>query len=140
MKNICWSSQNPLWKVRVFLRIKINFRLFLCRTLARTLMPVILMGNFCFWQAWHIWVDGLKIQKLTGNMPAKLKTCITLPLIFWFPSNLWFVAAWWNKINTKLYSKQSTYFESRHKLHQFLYFSLHNQSTICVFFNHKYAY
>ena len=48
-----------------------------------------------------------KIPKMTGSMPAKLKKCITLALIFQFPSNLWFVAAWWNKINTKIIFKNN---------------------------------
>ena len=76
---------------------------------------------------------------MTGSMPTKLKMCTTFEL--WhlssnfnkFLSNFWFLAAWWNKINTKLYSN----FKSRHSnspILPLLYFSPHNLQVFFFFF------
>ena len=68
-------------------------------------MPVTLTGNFCFWMDFRKerTIDGrLKFPKMTTT----LQECITLTLIFHFPFTLRFYVARWNKINTKLYSKQ----------------------------------
>ena len=57
------------------------------RALARTRHAHHFNGNFNFWRAWQIWDDGLKIPKMTGSIPAKLKKSIKLALIFQFRSH-----------------------------------------------------
>ena len=97
-------------------------------------MPIFLMGNFRFWQVFEKCDDRLKILKMTGSKPAKLKSVWHLHFIFQFSSNLWFVAAGWNKAAQNYIQKKQLKFDPGMNFTKFLYFphilSVYN---LCLF-------